>query len=526
MNLLIVDDQKQVVSGILSGVNWGLLPEIHNILYAYTAADAKRIFTNQTIDILVSDIEMPGEDGIALVNWVKDHFPETKCLFLTAHANFDYAQTALKLNCVDYILQPVKYEILTQALEKTVSMIIAQRKDQELMNYNSFWNNHKDELVSQTWMDYISQPGPSVSALYDKLHELGVTLPSDGDYTLLFLMPVVSKSSLDDWINHTTLQQLEKYISDFFSQFSGYQCPVKLSDHDILYLINCKFSSEELYGMTQTFMDLCHNNYDMPLAVWLGTPSSLNNLPASYKQLAQLKSQSLAVPNRLFTLSDQPKAFSTPLPFSKYWSGSFISGHTEDIEKSLKEYIDQNAQNGSLNAMLLLTLQQYFIHAFLTSLQERSIRFRKVMEQKEVYEALTFSTRSVEDFIHFVHTIININREFINNKTENNVNLIELAQKYISDHISDDLSRQTIAEAIHVSESYLSHMFQKNLGISLVEYITSQRMELAKSMLSNTSMPIQLIAIKTGYNNVSYFIKTFKKAFDLTPAEYRKQLHK
>ncbi len=526
MNLLIVDDQKQVVSGILSGVNWGLLPEIRNVLYTYTVSDAKRIFTNQTIDILVSDIEMPGEDGIALVNWVKDHFPDTKCLFLTAHANFDYAQNALKLNCVDYILQPVKYEVLTQALEKTAAMIIAQRKDREMMNYNSFWNNHKDELISQTWMDFISQPSPSISALYDRLHELGVTLPSDGDYTLLLFRPVVSQSSLEDWVNHTALQKLEKSLSDFFRQFTGYQCPIKKSDHDILYLINCKLSDEELYGITQTFMDLCMTNYDIPLAVWLGTPSSLNQLPASYKQLEQLKSQSLAVSGRLFTLSEQPKFSCAPLPFSKYWSGSFISGHTEDIEKSLRQYIDQSIRNGSLNAMLLLTLQQYFIHAFLTSLQERSIRFQKVMEQKEVYEALTFSTRSVEDFMHFVHTIIQRNKDFINDKAEDHVDLIELAQKYIADHISDDLSRQTIADAIHVSESYLSHMFQKNLGVSLVEYITSQRMELAKSMLSNTGMPIQLIAIKTGYNNVSYFIKTFKKAFALTPAEYRKQLHK
>ena len=57
----------------------------------------------------MSDIEMPGESGLQLLEWVRNEQMDIACIFLTAHADFTYAKTAMRLDSVDYILQPASY---------------------------------------------------------------------------------------------------------------------------------------------------------------------------------------------------------------------------------------------------------------------------------------------------------------------------------------------------------------------------------------------------------------------------------
>ena len=86
MNLLIVDDQKQVLDGIRSSIRFQEMPEIGDVFYALNTKEAKDIFLSRAVDIMVSDIEMPGENGLQLLSRVGVNFPETKCILLTAHA--------------------------------------------------------------------------------------------------------------------------------------------------------------------------------------------------------------------------------------------------------------------------------------------------------------------------------------------------------------------------------------------------------------------------------------------------------
>ena len=126
MNVLAVDDQINVLNGLMVGVQWKKLG-IDQVYKAGNAAEAKRILRACTVDILLSDIEMPGENGLGLLRWVREQEKEIECIFLTCHAKFAYAQEAIILGCQDYILIPARYEDIGEKIRKVVDRIRGKR---------------------------------------------------------------------------------------------------------------------------------------------------------------------------------------------------------------------------------------------------------------------------------------------------------------------------------------------------------------------------------------------------------------
>ena len=102
MTVLIVDDDQSMLQMLLATVDWDKL-EIAEKRTALSAAAAKEVFRAEPVDIMVCDIEMPGESGIELLSWVREQGYQTRNIFLTNHTRFHYAQTAIKLDTVDFI---------------------------------------------------------------------------------------------------------------------------------------------------------------------------------------------------------------------------------------------------------------------------------------------------------------------------------------------------------------------------------------------------------------------------------------
>lgn len=96
------------------------------------------------------------------------------------------------------------------------------------------------------------------------------------------------------------------------------------------------------------------------------------------------------------------------------------------------------------------------------------------------------------------------------------------ALSYIRIHHMRNLSLDEVAENVHVSPYYLSHLFREKLGVTFVEYVTGVRMEMAKNYLLHTRLPIAAIAEKLGYEDAGYFGKVFRKYTGVTPKNYRR----
>ena len=89
--------------------------------------------------------------------------------------------------------------------------------------------------------------------------------------------------------------------------------------------------------------------------------------------------------------------------------------------------------------------------------------------------------------------------------------------------VAADLSLHSIAEQISVNSSYLSKLFRKECGCTLTDYVTRQRMEHAVRLLRDDSKSVQSVAAECGFLDTTYFIRVFKKHYQMTPAAYREQ---
>lgn len=96
--------------------------------------------------------------------------------------------------------------------------------------------------------------------------------------------------------------------------------------------------------------------------------------------------------------------------------------------------------------------------------------------------------------------------------------------RYIQNHFKEKITIEDIAASVHLNASYTSHLFRKTFGYTITDYITYVRLENAKIILADTGATINDAAMESGFSDVSYFSRVFKKIEGLSPREYRNKL--
>lgn len=138
--VLLVDDEELALVGMGHGVDWtGLGVELYK---ADSMKNAIKIIRAYAIDLMVSDIEMPGGSGLELIRWVKEKYPEIISIFYTCHADFSYCQDAIRLGAADYVLKPIPYDELEAIIRRG---LLSVKKKREAKNLEDRWGNFAQE---------------------------------------------------------------------------------------------------------------------------------------------------------------------------------------------------------------------------------------------------------------------------------------------------------------------------------------------------------------------------------------------
>ncbi|MBO5867376.1 MAG: helix-turn-helix transcriptional regulator [Oscillospiraceae bacterium] len=106
--------------------------------------------------------------------------------------------------------------------------------------------------------------------------------------------------------------------------------------------------------------------------------------------------------------------------------------------------------------------------------------------------------------------------------TAETTDLIQQAVEYINQHISEDISIDSLCRDIHISKYYFCRRFKRVTGFTVMEYLLRTRIVAAKSLLTDSRLPVSEISDRCGFSSFSYFCRVFKEQTGLSPLQYRK----
>ena len=163
-----------------------------------------------------------------------------------------------------------------------------------------------------------------------------------------------------------------------------------------------------------------------------------------------------------------------------------------------------------------ILVEEFYLTIFGYSQNDEIIEAKKEILQQGRY------FYSVSGLFHYLGEIIGSEIQSISKKKEEqSIKPVKLAQRYIEKHYMDDITLEEIAKEVGWTATYLSSSFKKNIGKSVVDYLTYIRVQHAKELLLDTERSIGEVADIVGFHDAKYFATRFKKITGVSPNEYR-----
>ena len=148
------------------------------------------------------------------------------------------------------------------------------------------------------------------------------------------------------------------------------------------------------------------------------------------------------------------------------------------------------------------------------------IKIIEIQENEEIRELATFALLQNLWLIFYENVKIS-GKEEAQTVDEAAQKRVQLMMQYIHENYNHGLSLNEIASHIGVSKSTALNLFRRFLHTTPVDYLIGYRLQTASWLLKNTNKKVKTIAYESGFHNVDYFCRLFKKRYHLTPSEYR-----
>ncbi len=509
--ILIVDDEKIEREGIRQ------LIRVHKLdMETITAGNgevALEIVRKQPIDIIITDIKMPFMDGLELSEKVREFNSNIEIIIYSAFNEFEYARRALRTNIANYLLKPIQIAeflaVMKQAMdaceEKKAEKI---RKEQLMEGYHRGLAYEREKML----LDAIN----GVKPLRNPSNSPELPDRSGDPWIHLFLVECGSK--FFDIHNDEFLSMLADRMSAEFDYLN-------LNENQSVIFVrhSSSLAKDKLQTIGQDIVRGTAERFALNVSLIIGIPVNrwdlVNDAYNGIEQILEFK----------FFMEDHAILFAD----EQFNQASFDEIELNPIIEKLYQCLDYNDIQGAKYSIELLfsylkTKGQFsslYTKFLCSEIMNRVLSKEHRNGFSEINEYLdkiskSSSLHDLKEHMFDVFTLIESN---IGSKVKNDSNhkLIRSIKQLIEEEYSQDLSLEGIAEKVYLTPSYLSYLFKKETGQSLIRYITQVRMEKAVELLRDTNMKIVDIYQKLGYRSSNYFIQTFRHHYGVTPAKFR-----
>ena len=527
--VLVVEDERLVRSDIVykvsrSGLNFQWVME------AASAEEALEIIEKNKPDILLTDIIMGAVSGIDLIRQANVRYPEMVSIIICGHPDFHFAQEAIDLNVTAYLLKPVRADQLTDALQKAALRILKQR-DTNLLAVKSDLLKQKladRELHKELYAflnGFQDQNTVSLSSLF----------PEDACYFQAAILHTNKVSWDKSGVSRSAAEEREllRYAVRNIAQEigKGYLLPFKnpANNRQIIMILATPEKSRALAHehflktARRLHQELARN---LHLCCFIGLSAPSEGLSVicleQAKQMLDLRLCLSSPPaGQVFDYQSVSESYCVPEMDFKLYQKLLDCGDLPNILKLIAQFFQSLKGIAPLNPRL--------IYMEIICILARSC-FTKGMSVLSILGSEGFNGSIIDTFSDMDDLIFSLSKVFTTaldqwvGKREGTVDILRHVKQYIEDRFSDpDLCTTELAERFCISSGYLSASYKKNYGTTISKYIMDLRIAHARHLLCTTQLPIYLISENSGFNNVSYFMRTFKKYQGCTCGQCREQ---
>lgn len=512
MNILIVDDLVSVVNGIIKGVDWDALG-ILGIYKAHNVYEAKVLINNLNIDILLTDIEMPGESGLDLTEWVKENGFDTECIFMSSHADFEYARRAIRSGGFRYVLLPCPYEEIQETIHDAMEKLKNDREQRKLTEYARIVS--EDICLEKVLFGEALNPEKSRDAV-EKLIELKRFSKKTQGY-LCYLR--IGGRGLED--GHWDAQLMDFTLNNVISELMA-----PLQQKIILYQKNIReywFFCSSTIGNGIIPGEIFRRQIEMIDETMKGIlrldAKIIYEVCENIKDLFKISQDVLG-----HLPSDQEYKKLKQTANNNQWLHYYNTGVYTNLKNDVASYLEkEKSQPGLSFQNVCMRLHTDLIQLMYKYLNQYNDSVFSVFETQAMFDRYIHAYQNPEDLIWLAGKIQNYIGKRQSPEMEADDPVKEVI-RYVQEHISQDIKRNDLADYVHLNTDYLSRIFKREKGMTLNDYIIYEKMNVAQNLLRTTKLPVSLIAVKVGYSNFSYFSKLYKKIHGCSPAQEREKI--
>ncbi|PXV89215.1 two-component system response regulator YesN [Lachnotalea glycerini] len=524
LQVLLVDDEPFIVQGLKVLIDW----KEQGYEIAGTAANGMEAlnFLHKTkVDLIIADIKMPVMTGLELLEVIrKEKISDAYFVILSGYGDFNFAQQAIRNNCLDYILKPVLKEELIKILEKLLSLNqgnkLQQQTDQRLKK--AYLARNMISLIfgkyDQINLDYIYHQ----MHLSNGVRYIGIELDHMGQM----------EEFMDE---EKRLQQRKLYDSclEFLGE-DGDHCILDVSSHEKSYdigFIYCDYMAnyqeicEKEY--LEKFLKFLNCNTEISVVMLVGKKvADISQISKSYGTSCVLRSfQAFRVKRNIYFYEEEVQVNSSGILLCKESLDALLFAVEQNdklqiitsVENLYKEMNQMgfNADTVDLNINYLLF---QFIH--LATQQDSYVNQEEIMHfiSENTFEggvmrgSKAHLSRFACEYAQYLAQLRkNVSR-----------GVLYEVEKDIRENYAQNLTLRDLSKKYYVNSAYLGQMFRKKYGQSFKDYLNNYRIDQAVIKLLRTDEKIYRIAEEVGYHDLDYFVNRFITVKGCTPAKFRK----
>lgn len=533
LGIVIADDEKKICRLLEYLIDWEELgAELLGV--AYDGISALQLIQEKKPDFLLTDIRMPGMDGLQLIEEAKKQNAAIKCIIISGYKDFQYAQQGIRYGVRDYLLKPINQEDLTRTLKKLVKETMEQKSNQEtrihLENTVKNYSGEFKRVFLKIVLEQKPEEGPE--KVLKEVRKINTSQVAGRRGRCLVVKPDIeykefTKDSYQLLIDKTIEILQVEFASD------DEELTIEATDEGIfLLLFNEPSDREELIRALNHVRDRVMGLQDLFPKLYF---TAVITEPANTDEelIRQIQRCRIAMYNRLLTDAVSVSELKTPAAeskekhsltpeLSKLLENNPETFESDDIKKCLSDAkrIMHGAKNisGLDIKMGLIQLGHYYMDWF-EQLDPSLNKNKTISCFSEMYEHCISLDQAFE---LLEETLIKTLYEVLDHLKSREIKPVAYAKHYIEENKGINIKLEELAKNAGFSYTYFSYLFKKETGKTLTEYIQMVRIETAKKLLMEKERNISEVAALVGYNDIKFFTKQFKKTLGISPNEYRK----